>query len=1249
MGISEAPPLQDANTRTRHRPSPWPMRQALVPALAVGLLTALLLLLAQWLLVDELSRRALLRAQHRAVEMAEQLDAELRSAQREVQLLARALQPGMPMATLRAELEFLRQQSGKFVWLGMVGIDGRVLAATQGWLEGRSIATRPVFRRAIDGSFVGDVHTAVALAELMAGQGQPAQDLLDIGEPVRDADGRVIAVLAAHLGTGWIDALRRTASGETGGRPVPALSIHVVTGVEGRSLIAGAGLPEGISPGLAEPKAARSRAGREYLGAGADLGSRTTTRLLPWRVIVLQPRDAALAPAHQVMRSMAALGLAVALLVAVVGVWLSRRLLAPWSPLFETVLSGTGSDGGPGGLAARVRQLAEEIAQRHHHHALSGPDALLLRLARDASDLRRIVDQLPIGLALIDAGFRIEYVNPAHTRLLGWTPAQLRGRVAVETLLDAVERSEFARQFELLGDPPGEFVARFFAHTPGGAQIPVQWHFVPLCDADGHLIGALALVHDIRPELAARARADAMAGRMRALAEAAQDELLCTLDADGGVIEWSRGGEHLTGLATAAALGRPLAAVLGVDGGLAPVLLQARRSGRCAVSWRCAGADGGMRHLQGSVYPLGLAPGTARFGVILRDVTESHQVHEALQRSAAHMRLAVEAARIGTWEIDLTTMPGEVTWSEGYAQTFGVPADRLPGTREAMMAMIHPDDHAHVQAAFVATVRDGRPLRVEFRIQGWPGWRWHELHGHSLRGADGRALRLTGIGIDITERKQAEAELHAGRERLEQILQTMAEGLVTLDAAGRYTLVNHAAEQMVGAPAARIVGRRYDEMPWCRVAIDGHVMTPAEHAHARLKRGLPPIRNEVVAIQPPGQPPRVTSLNAEPVFDGTGQFAGVVMTFVDISESWRAEQALADNQARLAAVVQGASDAVISVDSTGHITLFNPAAERIFGRPESQMLGSTLDTLLPEAMGVGHADRLRRFAESGESRRAMGAGRVQGRHASGRRLELEASISQVRVGGQPVLTAILRDITDRVAHEQALETTRRELAQLNQRLLEQEKQTSRRLAQALHDELGQTLSAMRLNWDAGQTANEAMRPRLQERFGALVVAANQQIRQVLRDLRPPLLDELGLEAALDNEIQQQRPLTDEPRLALLVPARLRGQRWPADVEYASFMIGREALLNALQHARARHIEVALDGDELALQLRVRDDGIGIPAEVQQGRAGHLGLVGMRERARAIGAQLQWSSEPGAGTVVTLSWAAGAEAAGPDAG
>lgn len=353
------------------------------------------------------------------------------------------------------------------------------------------------------------------------------------------------------------------------------------------------------------------------------------------------------------------------------------------------------------------------------------------------------------------------------------------------------------------------------------------------------------------------------------------------------------------------------------------------------------------------------------------------------------------------------------------------------------------------------------------------------------------------------------------------------------------------------------------------------------------------------------------------------------------------EQHLREQGEVLTAVINSASDAVISVDVDGHITLFNPAAARIFGHTASSMLGQPLDVLLPQMHRDQHLGYLRRFAESQSTTRPMGVGRVAGLRADGQVLDLEASISQISVRGTKVLTAILRDVTERVRAERALAQYQLELSELTRRLLQQEKQTTRKLAQTLHDQLGQTLGAIRLSFDALMDMLPGERPpkaaERQGKLGQLINTANAEVRQALVALRPPLLDEAGLPAALDNELRTRAPAADPVVLRLDVGTLAADLRWPADVEYAAFMVAREALANAVLHAQASEVVVRLDGEPDWLRMSISDDGVGLSPALAAGRPGHLGIVGMRERALAIGARMQAQGLPDGGTVISLTW------------
>jgi len=359
---------------------------------------------------------------------------------------------------------------------------------------------------------------------------------------------------------------------------------------------------------------------------------------------------------------------------------------------------------------------------------------------------------------------------------------------------------------------------------------------------------------------------------------------------------------------------------------------------------------------------------------------------------------------------------------------------------------------------------------------------------------------------------------------------------------------------------------------------------------------------------------------------------------LQINQRRQAEQAQAEALGRLDGMIQAAMDAIITVDRAQQVVLFNPAAERMFGRRAAEMLGRPLDDLLPESARAQHAEHVRAFAAGGPSTRMMSPLRtVRGRRANGETFPIDASISKMVLDSGVYYTAILRDVTQRVQANQALERYRVELAGFSQRLLEQEKHTTRRLAQALHDELGQTLAAMRLIYDASRTLAGPEANNLMERLDGLIDDANRQVRQVLIDLRPPLLEELGLAAALDNELRQRAPLTNGVELTLEVPAALQDRRWLPEAEYAAFMVSREAVHNAIRHARPSTIRIVLAGDEAGFDLCVIDDGCGLPIGGALSAPGHLGMVGMRERAHAIGAALEVESAPGQGTTVRLRW------------
>lgn len=484
--------------------------------------------------------------------------------------------------------------------------------------------------------------------------------------------------------------------------------------------------------------------------------------------------------------------------------------------------------------------------------------------------------------------------------------------------------------------------------------------------------------------------------------------------------------------------------------------------------------------------------------------------------------------------------------------------------------------------------------------------------------------------------EQMLAQVLLDASRLQAVLDHLPAPVYLVDMDYRVLYWNRAAEAMFGWSAAEAEGRHVD-----KIFQDKEPDGVRQSLRREMALDNRPRRFEGHMLRRDGSDIwgewRLTKL-----LGADGEPVGVLAQVRDLTAERVGEQRLREQGEVLAAVINAASDAVIGVDMGGRITLFNPAAANIFGRSAETMVGQPLDALLPAAHRSEHLGLMQRFAESSTTTRRMGFGRVKGLRADGTELELEASISHITVRGHKLLTAILRDVSERVRAEQALARYQLELSELTQRLLHQEQVTTRELAQTLHDQLGQTLGAIRLSFDAlGNLTREQIPPKALERariVGQQIDQAIAEVRQALVRLRPPLLESAGLVAALDNEIRQRSPEAEPVRLELVNDVQAGDQRWPEDVEYAAFMVAREAIANALEHARCRQVRVRVQGDADRLRLDIGDDGIGLPEDVVHGRPGHLGMVGMRERALAIGARLQARARSDGGTLITLTWA-----------
>jgi PAS domain S-box-containing protein len=346
-------------------------------------------------------------------------------------------------------------------------------------------------------------------------------------------------------------------------------------------------------------------------------------------------------------------------------------------------------------------------------------------------------------------------------------------------------------------------------------------------------------------------------------------------------------------------------------------------------------------------------------------------------------------------------------------------------------------------------------------------------------------------------------------------------------------------------------------------------------------------------------------------------------------------RALRDANDRYHQTINSVMDAIVAVDASHNILLFNPAAERMFGLAKDDVLGKPLSQLVPEGVRQAHVLHMDRFmCTKGESRAMALNVEITGLRADGTEFPIESTISQTLIEGKPQLTAVLRDITRRRRNEEDLREMNRQLRSLSASLQDVREQERTRIAMELHDDLGQQLTGLKLelSWLGGRLKEG--RQATPDEVGAMrrmLDAAIASVRRIATELRPLILDDLGFGEAVAWQTAEFAK-----RSGLDITLDLQAQELVKDdvLATALFRIVQESLTNVVRHAGATRVQVRLARDEDNLVLTVIDNGSGMAGGPRTGSG--IGLVSMRERATALGGQLSIAGIPGTGTTIEVT-------------
>jgi PAS domain S-box-containing protein len=489
--------------------------------------------------------------------------------------------------------------------------------------------------------------------------------------------------------------------------------------------------------------------------------------------------------------------------------------------------------------------------------------------------------------------------------------------------------------------------------------------------------------------------------------------------------------------------------------------------------------------------------------------------------------------------------------------------------------------------------------------------------------ADKRAAHAAAPAVEdaLHANYQAATDLFAG------IIRSASDAIIALDDVGYIALFNPAAERMLRCAASQALGGSLE-----RFIPPRHRDEHARHVEAFAGSGVSSRhmgrQAEIVAMRADGEEfPAEATICQVPA-------AGRVLLAVilrDVTERKLVERSLSNSVERYHRLIAVIPDAVC-IQCDGRIQLLNPACVALLGLASADVL---LGGTLLSRFGAEDAEAISRLHDAVLLDPAL---TLQGeaclRPESGPTKHIELSVSAFQHDGQCCVLTIMRDVSVRKSAERALFESREQLRGLATALRTAREAEQTRIARNLHDELGQSLSLLKmhvLNLGAhiGQQEHDPLV--LVHDAVVLVDETLASVRRLATELRPSMLDHLGLLPTIAwfaDQFRKRSGVRVTVKLPEAVPIEDR------DVATSWFRILQEALTNVLRHAKATAVGIRVFEADGAIRMTITDNGSGFDVAAARGRG--FGLLGMQERAAEIGATLTMESEPGAGSRMELA-------------
>ncbi len=610
-------------------------------------------------------------------------------------------------------------------------------------------------------------------------------------------------------------------------------------------------------------------------------------------------------------------------------------------------------------------------------------------------------------------------------------------------------------------------------------------------------------------------------------------------------------------------------------------------------------------------------PSQDGLSIFFRDITERKKSEQQLRETNQLLEIAEEQALLGSWHYDVLTQKGK--WSKQMFRFFGLPYADEPPSFEQYLQFIHDDDRAKLAAVTNNMMQGKEPETFLYRTNDkiLP-LRYLQANWFANRNANNEIIKFSGTVMDVTASKQAEQAIAKERELSDHIINSLPGVFYLYNEQGRFLRWNENFESVTGYNAAEIADRipldffPAEEQLFLEEKIKNVFVNGDDFAEANFltKSG------DYIPYFFTG---RRVEYKGEPCLLGVG---------INISKQRKAAQLLAasEEKYRLLFADNPMPMWLYSVKTLKFIEV-NDAAVKHYGYSRDEFLKMTIKDIRP----VEDVAKLTEIASDGY-RGVHHVGQWRHLKKNGELIIAEIITHDTFYTGEHVRLVLSIDVTEKVVAEQQLISTLEQIRKLTAYLQDVREAERKRIGREIHDELGQQLTAIKMDvaWiDKKMNEDHPLKQKLKN-INILLDSSNQSIRKILAELRIGVLEHQNLQEAIQWMGNQFTEATG-------VPVKLKiddVSNVSEDLSVCLFRIFQESLTNITRYAHATEVNVSLYFSESHCVLEVADNGKGFNTEILNSSRS-FGILGMKERVYALQGEFEITSKPGNGTKIQV--------------